>query len=67
MKFYVVVNFYLVSLNFIFQEDPCINERARVVNARICDITTKFHECFKGYWRGEWFESAGSRVFLRMS
>ena len=34
MKFYMVVNYYLVSLSFKFHEDPCINARARVVNAR---------------------------------
>jgi len=33
MKFYVVVNYYLVSLGFKFYEDPCINEHIRVVNA----------------------------------
>ena len=32
MKFYVVVNYYLVSLSLIFNEDPCINTRSRVVN-----------------------------------
>ena len=32
MKFYVVVNCYLVSLSFIFHEDSCINARSRVVN-----------------------------------
>ena len=39
MKFYVVVNYYLVSLSFKFHEDPCINARTQVVNARIRDIT----------------------------
>ena len=34
MKFYVVVNYYLVSLGFKFYEDPCINEHIRVVNAQ---------------------------------
>ena len=29
MKFYVVVNFYLVSLSFKFHEDPFVNGRAR--------------------------------------
>ena len=32
MKFYVVVNFYLVNLSFKFYKDPCIDARARVVN-----------------------------------
>ena len=39
MKFYVMVNIYLVSLSFKFHEDPSVNARARVVNARIRDIT----------------------------
>ena len=34
MKFYVVVNYYFVSLRLKFHEDLCINARARVVNAR---------------------------------
>ena len=29
----MVVNYYLVNLSFKFHEDPCINARARVVNA----------------------------------
>ena len=33
MKFYMMVNYYLVSLCVKFHEDPCINERAGVVNA----------------------------------
>ena len=33
MKFYMVVNYYRVSLSFKFHEDPCINARTRVVNA----------------------------------
>ena len=35
MKFYVVVTFYLVNLSVNFPKDPCINVRARVVNARV--------------------------------
>ena len=31
MKFYMVVNIYLVSLCIKFYEDPCINVRSRVV------------------------------------
>ena len=31
MKFYVVVNYYLVSLSFKFHEDPDSNARARIV------------------------------------
>ena len=34
MKFYVGVNFYLVNLSLKFHKDPCIDTRARVVNAR---------------------------------
>ena len=34
MKFYMGVNYYLVSLCFKFQKDSCINARARAVNAR---------------------------------
>ena len=37
MKFYMVVNYYLVRLSFKFH--PCINESARVVNARNRDRT----------------------------
>ena len=39
MKFYVVVNYYLVSLNFKFHKNPCTNARAQVVNARTRDKT----------------------------
>ena len=39
MKFYVVVNYYLVNLSFKFHEDPNSNARARVVNARTRDKT----------------------------
>ena len=39
MKFYVVVNPYLVSLSFKFHEDPFVNARARGENACIRDIT----------------------------
>ena len=34
MKFYVVVNDYLVDLYFKYYEDLCINTRARVVDVR---------------------------------
>ena len=34
MKFYMVVNYYLVSLSFKFHKNPCTNARAQVVNAR---------------------------------
>ena len=39
MKFYVVVNYYLVSICIKFHEDSCFNARARVVNARNRDKT----------------------------
>ena len=39
MKFYVVVNYYLVSLSFKFHKNPCTNARAQVVNARTRDKT----------------------------
>ena len=34
MKFYVVVNYYLMSLSFKFHDDPCINACAQVINMR---------------------------------
>ena len=37
MKFYVVVNYYLVTLGFKSHEDPYPNVRAGVVNARTRD------------------------------
>ena len=39
MKFYVMVNLYLVSLSIKFHEDPSVNARAQVENVRIRDIT----------------------------
>ena len=39
MKFYMVVNYYLVNLNFKFHEDLNSNARARVINARTRDKT----------------------------
>ena len=30
MTFYVVVNYYIVSLSFKFHGDPCINARAQI-------------------------------------
>ena len=39
MKFYVVVNYYLVIICIKFHSDLCINARARVVNARNRDKT----------------------------
>ena len=39
MKFYMVVNFYLVNLSFKFHEDLFSNARARVLNAHTCDKT----------------------------
>ena len=39
MKFYMVVNYYLVSLSFNFHENLCANVRVRVVNVRTQDKT----------------------------
>ena len=39
MKFYVVVNYYLVSLSFKNHKNPCTNARQQVVNARTRDKT----------------------------
>ena len=39
MKFYVVINYYLVSLSFKFHKNPCTNARAHVVNAHTRDKT----------------------------
>ena len=39
MKFYMVVNYYLVNLSLKFHEDPCINARARVIIARPHDFS----------------------------
>ena len=39
MKFFVVVNNYLVSLSFKFHEDQCTYARARVVNVGTRDKT----------------------------
>ena len=37
MKFYVVVNYYLVSLSFKFNEDLCTNARVQGVNVHTRD------------------------------
>ena len=34
MKFYMVVNYYLVTLTLKFHADRCINARVQVVKAR---------------------------------
>ena len=39
MKFYMVVNYYVVSLSSKFYEDPCTNARTRGINARNRDKT----------------------------
>ena len=47
MKFYMVVDYYLVNFDLKFHEDPCINARVHVVNtrahviSRICVFTTR--------------------------
>ena len=33
MKFYMLVNYYLVSFSFKFHKNQCTNARAQVVNA----------------------------------
>ena len=55
MKFYVVVNYYLVSLSFKFHKNPCTNARAQVVNARTRDKT-----CTRPF-------TAGARAFMQIS
>ena len=37
MKFYVVMNYYLVTLSLKFHKNPCKNARTQVVNARTRD------------------------------
>ena len=39
IKFYMVVNYYLVSLSFKFHKNLCTDARAQVVNARTRDKT----------------------------
>ena len=34
MKFYMVVNYYLVNFNYKFHEDQCMDACTKVVNAR---------------------------------
>ena len=41
MKFYVVVNYYLVSLSFKFHEDMSTTACTRVVNAQTRVFTTR--------------------------
>ena len=54
MKFYMVVNYYLVGLYLKFHEDLCINARARDVKAhahilsRMCAFTTRAHTYMHG-------------------
>ena len=54
MKFYMVVNYYLVSLSFIFHKNPCTNVRSRVINAlsRIKRARTRVYSlCVRIYAR----------------
>ena len=57
MKFYVVVNFYLVYLSFEFNEDPWINVSAQVLNmcapiSSICESYIKPVGIFGNYtWK----------------
>ena len=47
IKFYMVVNYYLVRLGIKFHEDLCITARAQVVDvrvhvlSRVCAFTTR--------------------------
>ena len=50
MKFYLVINYHLVSLSLKFQEDPCINARARVVNVRV-QLLSRVRSCVHIYAR----------------
>ena len=46
----MVVKYYLVRLNFKFQKDLCINERARVVNSvteKTIIFTSKLYKVIK--------------------
>ena len=52
MKFYVVVNYYLVSLSFKFHKNPCTNACTQVVNERTRDKT-----CVRSF-------TAGVRAFI---
>ena len=54
MKFYVVVNYYLVSLSFKFHKDLCINARARAVNARahVLSQVRAFTNCASAFVHG---------------
>ena len=60
MKFYVVVNYYLVSLSFKFHKNPCTNARAQVVNARTRDktcmraFTARACVCLHGSLQKKW-------------
>ena len=50
MKYYLVVNYYLVNFDFKCDEDPCINGCAQIVNAvahvllRVRVFTTRLRE-----------------------
>ena len=54
MKFYVVINYYLVSIRLKFHEDLCTNARTRVVNAGTRDkmsanmLTARAHTFMHG-------------------
>ena len=54
MKFYVVFNYYLVSLRFKFHGDPCTNVQARVVNARTRPPLRKVHAPEKNQYGHPW-------------
>ena len=50
MKFYFVINYYLVSLYLKFQDNPCINARAQGVNARV-HVLSRVRSCVHIYAR----------------
>ena len=50
MKFYFVINYYLVSLYLKFQDNPCINARAQGVNARV-QVLSRVRSCVHIYAR----------------
>ena len=51
IKFYMVVNYYLLSLSSKFHEDPCINTRTGVVNARahVLSLVRVFMTCARAF------------------
>ena len=54
MKFYMVFNYYLVSLSFKFHKDLCINAVARAVNTRahVLSRVRAFTTCARAFVHG---------------